>query len=212
MPSIEDVNISPGTGNVTFNTGSTGSGSTTTVSTQASVSQATYVVPANTSGNTFVNLTDGPGGFVPNALLYSGDTSLEWTSAPTTANQVLVWTGTNFVWQVMPSFTGVLSVVVPFTETSGTFYVATLADVTILNAKVVIKTAFGTNSTIDVGTTAAVNAVIPNATIIQSQIGIYQDELYIPLSSSTVIQIAVNAVNSSSGIATLILEYITGTE
>lgn len=212
MPSVDDSNITPGTGKITYPDAPPTSGTVSgaSVAGQASVSHSDYVVPHNQGGNAFVNLSDGPGGIITNALLVGGSGDLQWTAVPSSSNEVLVWTGTTYVWQALPAFTGVLTAVIPFTEVTGTTAVGTFNNITLIRAKVVVKTAFGTSSTIDVGTTSSYNSVIPNSDIIQSQVGLYTDELYIPYSVSTLINITVNAVSSSSGIGTLILEYITG--
>jgi hypothetical protein len=212
MPSIIDINITPGSGGITYSPEPSTHGTSSTPITVAStvvVPHETYVVPGNGSSgvSTFVGLTDGPGVITPNALLVGGSNSLHFTPAPTAPNQVLVWTGTAFTWQIS---SGVLTAITEFTEVSGTITVGTFTNVTILSAKVIIKTAFGSNSQIDIGSSSVFNSIVSTTNISPSQVGVYSDEIYVPINATTPINITINAVNGSLGAGTVILEYISG--
>lgn len=214
MPTIDGVYIVPGTGEVLFDyekhTNSAG-----TVSVASLPADTSNYVVGDLSPSTFVNLTDGPGVIVPNALLMGGIQNnkhiVEWTTIPTSANQALVWSGSAFTWAVIPTFAGVMSVAIPFTETTTAINVATLNNVTLVSAKVIVKSVFGSDSTINLGTTVSNNAIIDTSQITQTQLGMYYEELYIPLSTSTAIQLYLNAPTGTTGAGTLILEYINGT-
>jgi hypothetical protein len=220
MPSINDINITPGSGEITFNSTPTGNSVSSGTSTTGTVSNSdtvtsNYNISPTSSQNSFVNLIDGPGRIVDNAFLFGSGSSLLWSPVPTAANEVLVWTGSSFQWQTFTQSSGnsngIQFIATSFTETSGTFFVATLTNATVVSAKVIIKTAFGSTSTIDVGSPGATNSIITSSNVESAQTGVYSESLYVPYTSATPISIIVDALGGSAGVGTFILEYIYGT-
>lgn len=112
---VESVTINSGNSPIIVDGSPITTAGTYTISMAASgVTPGTYVSPTVTVdafGRITAIANDSTGGnnqippLVNNGILYSTNNALAFTEAPSSANQVLIWNGTNFVWTTPPIVT-----------------------------------------------------------------------------------------------------------